>query len=159
MKGFATTIGWTTGIALGFLFVGCGGGGGKKLTPEQSAAAGALCDKFAGCSGETVSSSDMQQCKEQMAGALQIIPDPQEFTQCVDGLTCSQVEDSTSIRSCVDLDTSTIYCTGASTLHACSNSGKCTSISCPDVCALVDATFDHCGYDSDRGWDVCWCVL
>jgi hypothetical protein len=45
MKGFATTISWTTGIALSFLFLGCGGGGGgKKLTPGQSTAAGALCD-------------------------------------------------------------------------------------------------------------------
>jgi hypothetical protein len=102
----------------------------------------------------------MQECKEQIAGVLQIIPDPEGFAACAGGLTCSQLEDDEdAIRACLDLDTSTIQCTGASTLHACTNSGKCTSINCPDVCALLDATFDHCGYESDRGWDVCWCAL
>ena len=108
----------------------------------------------------------MQQCKQEIAGVLQIFPDPDAFSACVNGLTCSDLEssDPTKVQACLDLDTTTIACeSSGQTLHACTNTGKCTSISCPDVCSLVGYTFDHCGFDSSKsngtsnGWDVCWC--
>jgi len=141
---------------------GCGGGNGNglKLTPEQEVGAGAVCNKAASCSGQSVSSSDMQTCKEQIAGALQLFPDPDAFSTCIQGMSCTDLEngDATKIQACVDFNTSTIKCESDGTsLHACSNSGKCTSISCADVCPLLKGTFDHCGYNSSKGWDVCWC--
>jgi hypothetical protein len=44
-------------------------------------------------------------------------------------------------------------------LGACSNTGKCTTVNCPDVCDLMGVTFAYCSYDSARGWDICWCRL
>jgi len=66
---------------------GSGGGGGKKLTPEQATAAGAMCNRAKECG--LVSSSQMQQCKEQIAGALQIFPDPDAFATCDQAMTCA----------------------------------------------------------------------
>jgi hypothetical protein len=154
-----TSAHWTLSMTLTFLVFGCGGGGGKKLTPEQATAAGAMCSRAKECG--LVSSSQMQQCKEQIAGALQIFPDPEAFATCVQAMTCTALEngDEAEIEKCTDWNYSTIKCstTNSSQLGACSNSGKCTSINCPDVCDLMGGTYAYCGYDSDRGWDVCWC--
>jgi hypothetical protein len=144
---------------------GCGGGGkGLKMTPEQQTGATALCNKGMSC-GE-VTSSQMQECTQQIAGALQVIPDPDAFSTCIQGMSCSDLDgsDETKVQSCLNLDTTTIKCeSGGQTLHACSNSGKCVSISCADACPLLGGTFDHCGFDSSKGegtgWDVCYCRM
>ncbi len=99
----------------------------------------------------------MQQCKQLVAGGMQIFPDPEGFAACIDSLTCTELEDEASVSDCADWNTSTIKCSGTATLGACSNSGKCTTIDCSSVCSLMQGTFDHCGPDSSRGWDVCWC--
>jgi hypothetical protein len=139
--------------------VDAGGDGGKKLTPEQATAAGAMCSRAKDCG--LVTSSELQQCKEQIAGALQIFPDPDAFAACVQAMTCSDLAnaDTDSISACLDLDYDTITCsTDSSTqLGGCSNTGKCTTVNCPDSCDLLGGTFAYCGYDSARGWDVCWC--
>jgi hypothetical protein len=159
MKSFLlTSARWTTSTVVILLVFGCGGSG-KKLTPEQETAAGALCGRAKDCS--LVSSSEMQECKQQIAAGLQIFPDPEAFASCVQALSCSELADPSddSITTCTDWNYSTIKCSGESTLGACSNSGKCTTISCPDVCNLMDGSFAYCGYDDDRGWDVCWCRM
>src|SRR5664279_2658137 len=141
---------------------GCGGGSGKglttgsgpsnpnvnpdsgvRMTPEQVTGSTALCNKGMSC-GE-VTSSQMQQCTQQIAGALQIIPDPNAFSACIQGLSCSDLSgsDETKVQSCLNLDTTSIKCeSGGQTLHACANSGKCVSISCADACPLLGGTFD-----------------
>lgn len=149
------------GIVLALSALGCGGSSGPKLTPEQEIGATAMCKKAASCAGVTSpSTSEMNQCKEMIAGALQIFPDPEAFSVCVNGLTCDQVEnDDEAIKDCVDWNYATLKCstTVGGQLDGCNNAGKCTAVSCADVCKLMDGSYDHCGYDSGRGWDVCWC--
>lgn len=148
-------------VALALSALGCGGSSGPKLTPEQEIGATALCKKAASCAGvSSPSSSEMNECKEMIAGALQIFPDPDAFSACVNGLTCDEVEnDDDAIKDCVDWDYSTLKCstTASGQLNGCNNAGKCTAVDCPDVCKLMGGTYDSCAYDSDRGWDVCWC--
>jgi hypothetical protein len=172
------TVGRATMLAFSMCLVGCGGSGGPKLTPEQDAGSSdsggakltpeqdagstALCDKAAQCAGvSSPSSSEMQQCREQIAGALQIIPDPDAFTACVNSLSCTELQssDSSKVRACADLARDTFVCSDSATLRGCSNSGKCTSISCPDVCALLEYSFDHCGASNDpaKAASICWC--
>jgi hypothetical protein len=149
------------GTALAVALIACGGSSGPKLTPEQEVGATALCKKGAACEGVTnPTSAQMNQCKEQIAGALQIFPDPQAFAACIDALTCDQVEnDADAVIACVDWDTSTILCstTNANVLNGCNHAGKCAAANCNDVCKLLGGTYDHCGYDSSKSHDVCWC--
>lgn len=100
----------TASMTLTLLVFGCGGGGGKKLTPEQATAAGAMCNRAKECG--LVSSSQMQQCKEQIAGALQIFPDPDAFAACVQTMTCAELEegDEEKIKTCTDWNYDTIKC-------------------------------------------------
>lgn len=156
-----TTLACLASATLAIALLACGGSSGPKLTPEQEQGATALCKKAASCEGvANPSSAQMNQCKEQIAGALQIFPDPQAFATCLDTLTCSQVEsDEQAVIDCVDWDTSTLKCstTRANVLNGCNSAGKCASANCVDVCKLMGYTYDHCGYSSDKGWDVCWC--
>ena len=137
-------------------------GGGPKLTPEQTAGGTALCTKAAACSGGTSpSSSDMNQCVDEIAGVLQIFPDPDAFSACINGMSCLVLEgsDPAPIIACADFNRESFTCSDAETLYGCGNSGKCTSISCPDVCALMNFSFDHCGASNDtsKAANICWC--
>jgi hypothetical protein len=156
----------TTMLAISTCLAGCSSSSsngtqksGPQLTPEQEVATGALCTKLESCS--LVTASQMQQCKTQMAGALQIIPDPDAFATCVNGLTCADLQDSSSskIVACVDFDRTSYVCSDSSTLYGCTNAGKCGSVSCTQVCSLMGYTFDHCGAsnDANKAANVCWC--
>lgn len=153
-------LAWLANVALGLAVLGCGGGSGPKLTPEQEIAATAMCKKAASCDGvSSPTSSDMNRCKEEIAGALQIFPDPDAFAACVNGLTCDEVENDEAILTCVDWNYSTLKCSATTSgqLDGCNNAGKCAAVSCVDVCELMGDTYDSCAHDAGRGWDVCWC--
>lgn len=155
-------LGGTLMLAVAMFAVGCGGGGGPKLTPEQKTGATALCTKAANCAGvSNPSSSDMNECLGKAAGALQIIPDPDAFSACVNALSCSEMKSEGKLQACVDFNHSSFVCSDSETLYGCSNSGKCTSISCPDVCDLMEGSFHHCGASNDpsKAVNICWCKL
>lgn len=146
-----------TFAALVFSTLGCGGGGGPKLTPEQKTGATAYCEKGVTC-GE-LSSSQMNLCMSQVAGALQIFPDPAKFSSCVNSLSCSEVEDFPTMLTCMDMNRESYVCGDNGTLTGCDNAGKCASISCSDVCDLIGGSFHHCGAsnDSSKAKNICWC--
>jgi hypothetical protein len=149
-----------TFAALVFSTFGCGSGGGPKLTPEQKTGATAVCQKASSCG--LVSSSQMGECTNQIAGALQIFPDPDKFSACINTMACSALEsgDSKQLITCMDLNRDSYVCSENSTLTGCDNAGKCATISCSDVCDLMgDYTFDHCGAsnDSSKAKNICWC--
>ncbi len=151
------TLASLTGTVLAVALIACGGSSGPKLTPEQDQGATALCKKSATCDPTT---PPMNQCKQLAAGALQIIPDPQAFAACIDALTCDQLEnDEAAVIACVDWDNATLLCstTDPNVLNGCNHAGKCASANCNDVCKLLGGTYDHCGYDSSKSHDVCWC--
>lgn len=168
-----------TFAALVFSTFGCGSGGGNKggglfggggsggsgggdpiLTPEQETGATAICEKAGSCG--LVSSSEMSECKDQFAGALQIFPDPDKFSDCINTMECSAIEDmdTQTLMACLDLNRDSYVCTDSSTLRGCDTSGKCASVACTDVCELMGGyTFDHCGAsnNSQKAKNICWC--
>ncbi len=168
-----------TFAALVFSLVGCGSGGsgnGKNpfggggtggtggsnpiLTPEQETGATAVCERADSCG--LLSSSEVSECPDQIAGMLQVIPNPDKFSTCVNSMTCSALEDTQSLLTCLDLNKNSYACSGSSSLTGCDNSGKCATVSCPDVCELMGGyTFDHCGASNDtsKAKNICYCRL
>ncbi|HTP26190.1 MAG TPA: hypothetical protein VMK12_11080, partial [Anaeromyxobacteraceae bacterium] len=78
------------------------------------------------------------------------------FATCIQGLQCSQLTDQTAVQGCVNLSNSATVCNG-STLHACANSGPCVDVNCQSTCSALGYSFDHCGTDTTKGHDVCYC--
>ena len=149
-----------TFAALVFSTFGCGSGGGPKLTPEQKTGATGLCQKASSCG--LVPASQMSDCVNQFAGALQIFPDPDKFSACVNAMECSAIEegDSQALMACMDLNRDSYVCSDSSTLTGCDFAGKCASADCHDVCELMGGyTFDHCGAsnNSQKAKNICWC--
>ena len=145
-------------LVLSFLGAGCGSGG-PKLTPEQKTSATSYCQKGVTC-GE-LTSSEVNQCVTMVAGAIQIFPDPDKFSACVNSLSCSALtsDDPQELVACMDLNRDSYVCSGSDTLTGCDNAGKCASASCSDICDLVGYTFDHCGASDDlkKAKNVCYC--
>ncbi len=141
---------------------GCDSGSdGPNLTPEQKAGATAVCQKLASCEGFEYSSSEMSECVIEGVLALQLFPDPDQFAECINSMSCSEIEEIalSQILACLDTNRDSYVCTDSTTLTGCSNSGKCASISCPDFCRLDGLKFHHCGASSDpeKLANVCWC--
>jgi hypothetical protein len=154
----------------------CGGGDGTSdwdslpasQTPTQAKmdqGATSICQKAAQCSSSSMSASDMSQCKQEIAGALTILPDATRFESCVTQLRCTTLMDDTAVQSalkgCLNLDMTSIHCNSDQrTLHACTNTPVCSDMDCGEVCTyFAGATFVNCGYDSSVGHDVCWCQM
>ena len=97
-----------------------------------------------------------QECQQLTATMYDFIPDPDYTNNCINGLSCAQLSDTTSVQGCLDLDDASIVCNG-STLHGCSNTGKCSDVDCTSVCGLLGLTFDYCGFDSSKNHNVCFC--
>jgi hypothetical protein len=121
-------------------------------TSTGAGAEDAFCAKMVQCNY-----SDQASCQpvaEMMLGG--IVPDPDYFQTCVQGLQCSQLLDQTAVQGCVNLDDAATVCSGAN-LHACAQTGKCVDVSCATACGYVGASFDHCGFDASKNHDACYC--
>jgi hypothetical protein len=137
--------------------------GGHHSAMDQAAAS--LCDKYAQCAGYQLSGSDMNQCKQEIAVALTVLPDPTSFEACVAQVSCTILLDDTAaspaLEACLNLDMTSVHCNSdQKTLHACTNTPVCTEIDCKEVCSyFAGGSFVNCGYDSSRSHDVCWCQM
>jgi hypothetical protein len=127
-------------------------------TAALPAEATTFCNRTGTCSGSSMSSSDLALCQQMASTMFQLVPDPDYTSPCLQGLSCTALQDATSVQSCLDLNDSSVVCNG-STLHGCSNSGKCSDISCPTTCGWLGMSFDHCGFDSTKNRNVCFCAL
>jgi hypothetical protein len=121
-------------------------------TSTGTGAEGAFCAKMVECG-----SGDQATCQPLAQIMLQgIVPDPDYFQTCVQGLQCSQLLDQTAVQGCVNLDEAATVCSGAS-LHACAQTGKCVDVSCATACGYLGLSYDHCAFDASKNHDVCYC--
>ena len=146
-------------LLLFFPLLSCGG----HQSPIDKAAS-SVCEKAAQCSNYHPSGSEMNECKQAVAPALQILPDPESFTTCMKQLDCATLNDDTAdnpaILACLNLDMTSIHCNSdQKTLHACTNNAVCSDIDCTEACSYVGWTYMYCAADSSRGHDVCWCQM
>ncbi|MBN2718714.1 MAG: hypothetical protein JXX14_22905 [Deltaproteobacteria bacterium] len=122
-----------------------------------------VCHRVEDCAGTTFSQEEMKQCHYVGYSVGMILPDPENFADCFNKLTCNQlinVEDNPdSLVRCIDLDPATVYCQDDENLLACSNGGVCSAMYCPDVCDAIGATAIGCGENDEHPYEACLCAL
>jgi hypothetical protein len=141
-------------------WAGCGSGDGAGMTPKQKAGASFYCQRMVTC--KFLSSSEVGKCINDVIGTIQVIPDPDTFAACLETVPCGEMGtiSATRIFECMDANLDSYICSDGDGLTGCTNSGKCDSVSCPEVCAAKgDYKFDHCGEtrDSERQKNICMC--
>jgi hypothetical protein len=144
-------------LLLFFPLLSCGG---SKSPIEQ--AANTVCQKLAQCA--LISSGDVGACTQEGKPVVSMLPDPDGFMTCIKQQSCDTLaNDATAeqaVTDCLNIDMSSVKCNGdQKTIHLCANNGVCRDWSCSEVCSegFDGASYMYCGYESDRGHDVCYC--
>jgi hypothetical protein len=129
---------------------------GDGSGPSSLAVATAVCDRSAECEGTSLSTAQRQQCIEVTASAFATVPDPEGFLDCIQSMSCAQLEGGGTM-TCLDIDPNDTMCIEADTLSLCSGSGQCSIIHCGDICRAQGLGSQGCGFSAADGLDQCLC--
>ena len=152
--------------AMAAALASCGSGAGKSTgagsgDPQAKSAAEAFCQKGLECGGFAASMFD--QCVAATAQTFfSVLPDPGATIACLNASTCESLMNSmqATVLACVDLDTTATHCSGATSLHICTNRGVCKDDDCIALCATYAAgSTPGCAFNAQAGYDKCTCTL
>lgn len=135
--------------------LGCDGSNSSDPGPSVQTVT-ALCARAAACSGTSVTTEFLTECRTATGSLGSVLVDPESFTRCVEELSCDQLANETRVATCLDLDPTSVHC-GQQGLRACTNAGLCREIDCRDACAAAGVAYLGCGLNQRYGYDTCLC--